>query len=69
MIDEKTLPIYIQKDIKNFLKAKKNNDLSVSDWWCELYGSINSAEHNYEISEEVAWYLRKKYLEIDRNDL
>lgn len=28
----------------------------------ELYGSINSAQHGYEITEETADYLRSKYL-------
>lgn len=37
------------------------------DWdWCNLQSNINSAEVNGEISSEQAWYLREKYLRIER---
>lgn len=36
--------------------------------YCTLQSDINSAEVNQLISEEQAWYLREKYLRIERND-
>lgn len=64
-LDERTLPKYLQQDINLWKEneSKMNWDLH----WCELYGSINSAEHDYLISSEEAWYLRKKYLGL-KND-
>ncbi|WP_455089279.1 hypothetical protein [Peptoanaerobacter stomatis] len=65
MIDERTLPRYLKNDIEAFKKAiEEKNELLSKDLWCELYGSINSAMWGYEISEEVAAYLRDKYLGI-----
>lgn len=62
-LDERTLPIYLQKDIKAFDDCVKANDkLHLDIYWSELYGSINSAQYGYEISKEVADYLREKYL-------
>lgn len=34
--------------------------------YCSLQSDINSAEVNQIISEEQAWYLRKKYLGLER---
>ncbi len=34
--------------------------------YCELQSDINSAEVNQMISSEQAWYLREKYLRIER---
>ena len=34
--------------------------------YCNLQSDINSAEVNSIISEEQAWYLREKYLRIER---
>lgn len=65
-VDLKTLPSYLQKDIEAYKKAvKENNLLDIQDLWCEVYGSINSAQHGYEITKEVADYLRKKYLDLE----
>ncbi|MGF0039146.1 hypothetical protein ACQRBF_00055 [Peptoniphilaceae bacterium SGI.131] len=64
MIDERTLPIYLQKDITQFKEGLDNKDISIDIYWCELYGSINSAMVDMEISKEVASFLRKKYLKI-----
>lgn len=65
MIDERTLPRYLKNDIDSLKKAiEEKNELLVPDLWCELYGSINSAMWDKVISEEVADYLRDKYLGI-----
>lgn len=65
-LNEKTLPIYIQKDI-NALKAYHNGTLNHPEdcLYCELEASINSAQHGFEISKEIADYLRAKYLNYD----
>jgi len=34
--------------------------------WGELYGSINSAFVDGDITEEQAWYLRENYLNMER---
>ncbi|WP_276953317.1 hypothetical protein [Helicobacter rodentium] len=65
-LDERTLPLAIQHDIKALLDYQNSNitpklDL---DLYCELYGSINCSQHGNEISKEVADYLRDKYLGI-----
>lgn len=67
MIDERTLPIYLQKDIE-WLNSLKKTDLAYGDVWCELYGSINGAQWDNEISESVADYLREKYLGLTYGD-
>lgn len=64
MIDERTLPVYIKESISNYVEAVKNKELIANEWWCDLYGAINSAQHGFEISKEVADYLREKYLGI-----
>lgn len=65
-IYEKTLPVDIQERIKDFkneyLKAKEGKSYSLDLMADELYGSINSAQHGFEISKETADYLRSKYL-------
>lgn len=62
-LDERTLPTYLQKDIEELKKALENNNrLDANELWCEVYGSINSAQYSYEITKEVADYLRRKYL-------
>ena len=62
-LDERTLPIYVQKDIEA-LKAYHRGELDAPEdcLYCELYGSINSAQHDFEITKEVADYLRARYL-------
>ena len=36
--------------------------------WCELNSDINFAETDGLITSEQAWYLRKKYLRMERED-
>lgn len=64
-LDERTLPIYLQKDIKALVEGERNNSSLLDCLWCEVYGSINSAQHDREISIEVANYLREKYLGLE----
>ncbi|MCY3025316.1 hypothetical protein [Aerococcus loyolae] len=61
-LDLKTLPTYIEKDIQALLNEQKVGGSFVGDIACELYGSINSAMWDKEISKEVADYLFSKYL-------
>lgn len=66
-IDERTLPLCIQHDIKalvDYQNSDENPKMRLDLYWCELYGSINSSQHGNEISKEVADYLREKYLGI-----
>lgn len=49
--------------------AKVDNGEEYTQWdcdYCELQTDINNAEVNLMISEEQAWYLREKYLRIER---
>lgn len=57
-------PEYLQHDINEWLKAKEENNPSWDLYWDELYGSINSAWADGEISFSEAAELRKKYLSI-----
>jgi len=61
---ELTLPEYLKKDLEVFQKGKKAKSSLLDCYWGELYGSINSALYDCEISDEQAKYLREKYLEI-----
>jgi len=66
-LDERTLPLAIQHDIKALLDYQNSDitpKLNLDLYWCELYGSINCSQHGNEISKEVADYLREKYLGI-----
>lgn len=59
---EVNLPKYLQHDLEKY-KAKDGPEDCL---WCELYGSINCAEQDGEIDKEQAWYLREKYLNMER---
>lgn len=41
-------------------------DIHWDCYYCELQSDINSCEVNGIISEEQAWYLREKYLRMER---
>lgn len=62
---ELTLPEYLKKDLKVFQKGKKAKSSLLDCYWGELYGSINAALYDCEISDEQAKYLREKYLGIE----
>ena len=59
---EVNLPAYLQRDIEE-LKQGVARDVPYLDClFDELYGSINAAEWDAEITREQARYLREKYL-------
>lgn len=59
---EVNLPPYLQHD----LDAMKEGKYPYDCLWCELYGSIDAAYTDGDISEDHAWYLRERYLEMER---
>lgn len=63
--DERTLPRYLKNDIEAWVNKTEDNRLMWDCLWGELYGSINSAQHDYVISKEIADYLREKYLGLE----
>lgn len=65
------LPPFLQDSIRAMSHAWKkiDNDEEYLRWdcdYCELQSDINSAEVNQVISSEQAWYLREKYLRMER---
>lgn len=74
-IDEKLLneimPPWLKRSIENmkraweYLDAGENYTLWDCDW-CELNADINDAEVNHCITPEQAWFLREKYLRMER---
>lgn len=68
-LDERTLPLDIQNDIKALVEFE-TLDINASVWdclWGELYGLINASQHGREITKDVANYLRKKYLGLEND--
>lgn len=68
---ELDLPIYLQESIKQMQKTWQDLDNGIKNSkydldWCELNADIGTAESNQEISETQAWYLREKYLRMER---
>ena len=59
---EINLPGYLQHD----LDAMKEGEWPYDCLWGELYGSINCAFIDGDITEDHAWYLREKYLDMER---
>ena len=59
---EINLPGYLQHD----LDAMKEGKWPYDCLWGELYGSINCAFIDGDITEDHAWYLREKYLDMKR---
>ena len=59
---EINLPGYLQHD----LDAMKEGKWPYDCLWGELYGSINCAFIEGDITEDHAWYLREKYLDMER---
>lgn len=58
------LPKYLIDSIKGLIKAEQENSSILDCWYDDVYGSINAAQHDNEISNEIANKLRKKYLGI-----
>lgn len=70
---EKGLPDYLEASIENIKASWKIIDGGGTDihWdlcWCDLSADINSAEINQQISGAQAWYLRKKYLRLEKEE-
>ena len=66
------LPPYLQKSLENMKRSWEIEDSGKRDihwdiYWCDLNADINSAEIDRVISSEQAWYLRTKYLRMERN--
>ena len=66
------LPPYLEKSLENMKRSWAIEDSGERDihwdiYWCDLNADINSAEVDRVISSEQAWYLREKYLRIERN--
>lgn len=67
------LPPILQESLEQMKTAWKRLDAGESylNWdcdYCNLQSDINSAEVNGIITEEQAWYLREKYLRIERSE-
>lgn len=65
------LPDFLQDSIHAMQEAWKKLDSGIEylRWdcdYCSLQSDINSAEVNQLISSEQAWYLREKYLRMER---
>ena len=68
------LPEYLAESLENMKKSCEIIDSGKTDihrdtCWCELTADINSAEVENLISSEQAWYLRCKYLRIEKPDI
>lgn len=71
---EKGLPEHLQKSISAMCASWKRMDSGKKDlhwdlYWCELNADINSAETEQEISSDQAWYLRRKYLRMEKDEI
>ena len=68
---ERGLPDDLQASIQEMQKSWAIIDSGSRDphwysYWCNLNADINSAEVERIISPEQAWYLREKYLRMER---
>ena len=59
------LPPYLKNSIKEYEEGRKNKSTLLDCLWCEVYGSINSAMYDKEITKDEAAYLREKYLGLE----
>lgn len=65
------LPGYVQESLNAMKKSWEIIDNGGKDnlwdcYWCELNADLNSAEVEGLITSEQAWYLREKYLRMER---
>lgn len=65
------LPQYLRESIDRMRAAWERKEregvyLRFDEDYCELQSNINCAEVNQEISSDQAWYLRGKYLGLER---
>ena len=67
------LPQYLSEALVSFVAGKKKHEtggyLHFDCDYCFLQSSINCAEVDNEISSEQAWYLRSKYLGINKESM
>ena len=68
---EQNLPEFLQESIQAMVSAWNKLDRGEEYYlwdcdYCSLQSDINSAEVNRIISPEQAWYLREKYLRMER---
>ena len=68
---EHGLPGFLQKSVRQMEAAWKKRDKGEMylHWdcdYCSLQSDINIAETSGQISTEQAWYLREKYLRMER---
>lgn len=69
---ECNLPEYLKESVSKMKIAWQRLDTGEKylHWdadYCTLQSDINNAEVSGRISEEQAWYLREKYLDIERS--
>lgn len=68
---ESNLPKYLETSVEKMRKATEilsrgEKYLHLDCDFCELQSDINVAEVGGDISSEQAWYLREKYLGMER---
>lgn len=63
---EKSLPPYLENDLKNLKEGLKNNVSYIDCLIDELQGSVNSAWVDGDISEEQCDYLYRKYIRMEK---
>lgn len=69
---EKNLPPYLEHSLSAMKRSWEIEDGGGRDlhWdvcWCELNADINAAENEQSISTEQAWYLRRRYLRMEKS--
>ena len=62
------LPTWLEKSIRTYVQGKKENISYLDCLYCELQADINAAEVEQEITSETAWYLREKYLGLEKEE-
>ncbi len=67
------LPTYLLESVNNMKESwaiidSGRKDLHWDIYWSELNADINSAEVDYVITSEQAWYLRETYLRIKKGE-
>lgn len=66
---ERGLPLYLQASLRNMIASWEIVDIGGEDYHWDMTWSELNAEVEQEISTEQAWYLREKYLRMNREDL
>ncbi|MBR1817031.1 MAG: hypothetical protein IJ763_10105 [Lachnospiraceae bacterium] len=71
---EYDLPPFLETSLNQMKETWKKLDLGIDcdDWdcdYCDLQSSINVAEVENLITSQQAWYLRERYLKIERREV